>query len=59
MVVTLEAPKTTEVVGMLSGIKDDTKEEIKVETATEDGSNVPLMDGWQLLMAGVLVAYDM
>ena len=25
-----------EVVGMLSGIKDDTKEEIKVETATEE-----------------------
>ena len=33
---TLEAEQTTEVVGMLSGIKDDTKEEIKVETATED-----------------------
>lgn len=28
--------EATEVVGMLSGIKDDTKEEIKVETATED-----------------------
>ena len=25
-----------EVVGMLSGIKDDTKEEIKVETNTEE-----------------------